>query len=153
MANKERGEYALVVGEKRYMLRLTTNACAELEDFANGRTIDQVMLSLNATGSRRDLRLLLWAALRDKHPDLATDDKACLSKTIGPIIDDAGGPAGILAAIRAFIDYNSAPVDLETKIDGGKAGPKPVDKPDPSGAQARAEDAGGASSEMRSRSA
>lgn len=105
MANKERGEFTLVVGERTYTLRLTANACAELEDITDGRTLDQVLFGILRRHSIRDVRFLLWAALRDKHPDLATIDKSSLV-AVGQLIDEAGGFAGVSEQVKAFVEMN-----------------------------------------------
>jgi hypothetical protein len=104
MANRERGEFPLVIGEQRYTLRLTTNACAELEDISGGRTFDQVMIGIRR-GSVKDIRLLLWAALREHHSDIATDDPASV-KAIGKLIDEAGGLLAMAGSMRALVLMN-----------------------------------------------
>lgn len=104
MANKERGEFALKVGDTPYTLRLTTNACCELEDFTQGRTWDQVMAGVRQ-GRMKDVRLLIWTALRQHHPELASDKPESV-KAIGNLIDEAGGLAGILGQIQAFLQMN-----------------------------------------------
>lgn len=122
MANRERGEFTLVAGDRRVVLRLTTNAGAELEDFTNGRTLAQVYAGM-AKESLKDTRLFLWCALRDKHPEIATDDPVCL-KDIGGIIDDAGGLDGIATQIEAFVNLNLPP-KKETKPDKGGNAARP----------------------------
>jgi hypothetical protein len=113
MANKERGEFALQVQDRAYTLRLTTNACCELEDFANGRTWDQVMAGVRQ-GRMKDVRLLIWTALQEHHGDVATHAPESL-QAIGALIDDAGGLAGILLQIQAFLQMNiPEPEDLAT---------------------------------------
>lgn len=118
MANRERGELTLVAGGARYVLRLTTNSCCELESFADGRTSDDVIAGVNR-GSFRDARLLLWMALRDKHPDVATDDPECLA-LIGTIIDRAGGRALVLDRLRELVLINTE----QTEEAGGAARPR-----------------------------
>jgi len=118
MANRERGELTLVAGGTRYVLRLTTNSCCELEAFADGRTSDDVIAGVNR-GSFRDARLLLWMALRDQHPDVATDDPACLD-TIGSIIDEAGGRAAVLERLRDLVLLNTE----STEEPGGATRPR-----------------------------
>jgi len=117
MANRERGELTLVAGRTRYVLRLTTNSCCELESFSDGRTSDDVIDGVNR-GSFRDARLLLWMALRDQHPDIATDDPDCLF-AIGQIIDQAGGRAAVLERLRELVLLNT-----ETDDSGGAARPR-----------------------------
>lgn len=105
-ANKEKGEFALVVGDQRYVLRVTTNAACELED-VHGRTLDQVQVGL-LRGSLKDLRLLLWAGLREHHPEIATDDKDSV-KAIGALVDAAGGVNGVWTQMKAFMALNADP--------------------------------------------
>lgn len=111
--NRERGEWPLVVdgadGKKTYKMRLTTNAMAELEDAARGRTWDQIILGL-MRGSVSDCRLLIWAALRQFHRDIATDGPDGLT-AVGNLIDDAGGVEGISEQIKAFVGDNAKPAD------------------------------------------
>lgn len=141
-ANRERGEFTLTVKGVRYTLRLTTNACAELEDISNGRTWDQVMAGINR-GSVKDTRLLMWACLREHHPEIATNDPTSVFG-IGKFIDDAGGLVGVLQQLQTFIRMNG-----ET-ADGEDAGAQPGDPPE---ARDDAEDLVGASStSTRSRS-
>lgn len=130
MANPERGEFSLKVGDRRYTLRLTTNACAELEDLTNGKTIDAVVLGAQH-GSVKSIRLLLWAALREHHPDIATDDPDSV-KAIGVLVDQAGGFEGLLQQVNEFIQLNVNPEP--ERQSAGKGG----ESPDPPDAQALA---------------
>lgn len=116
MANRERGEVTLVAGGRVYTLRLTTNACCELEEYA-GKTSDEVIAGVNR-GSFSDVRLLLWMALRDKHPDVATETVEALT-VMGDLIDAAGGRAAVIERLRVLVILNSAP---EAK--GGAARPR-----------------------------
>lgn len=118
MANRERGELTLSAGGRTWTLRLTTNSCCELEAFADGRTSDDVVAGVNR-GSFRDARLLLWMALRDRHPDIATEDPACLS-AVGQIIDQAGGRQVVLARLRELVLLNTEVPELP----GGGARPR-----------------------------
>lgn len=122
MANKERGEWTLVAGESRYSLRLTTNACCELEEFS-GRVFDEIQLRANR-GSLVNLRLLLWASLREHHSELATADKDGLAR-IGQVIDAAGGLTGLMAQIRAFLAWNADAGEAPKKAGEASAGARP----------------------------
>lgn len=115
MANRQRGEITYRLGTKRYTLRLTTNAVCELEDFTaaqtklglgNGRTWDQVLQGIDR-GSLKDLRLFFWVALREHHPEIATDDPASL-KTIGTLIDEAGGALAVVKQVSKLLEANAA---------------------------------------------
>jgi len=114
MANRERGEIPLVIGADRYVLRLTTNACCELENLTDGkRNWDQVWDGMKA-GSQRDVRLFMWVALRHHHPDIATDDPKSLN-TIGDLIDLAGGATLLFVQLRALMLLNLEQLKEEGK--------------------------------------
>lgn len=87
MANPERGEVALIVGDRTYTLVIDVNAVCELEELLS--TPDQPVTSgqvflLAAQRSVRHIRALVWASLRRHHPEME------LSHT-GQLIEDAGG--------------------------------------------------------------
>ncbi len=87
MANPERGEVALLVGDRTYKLVIDVNAICELEELLS--TPDQPVTSgqvflLAAQRSVRHIRALVWASLRRHHPEME------LSHT-GQLIEDAGG--------------------------------------------------------------
>lgn len=123
MANKERGEWTLVAGPDRYTLRLTTNACCELEEFA-GRLFEEIQARANR-GSLVNLRFLLWAALQEHHADLATPDKDGL-KRIGEIIDAGGGIPGLITQVKAFLLWNADSGEAPKKAGAASAGPRPL---------------------------
>lgn len=127
MANKQRGEFTLKAGSARYTLKLTTNAICEFEDFegARARTFDEVMDGLKH-GRLKDVRLFFWMALRAHHPDLATDDPTSLN-AIGNLIDDAGGLAGVLKQIQAFIAINTEAVESVPKTKKTEGAADPLD--------------------------
>ncbi len=108
MANRERGEFTILSGGDAYTLRLTTNACGEMEDLFK-QSLQQVIDGVNA-GAVRPLQYLLWACLRDKHPGLATTDPTTLDKSlarVGDFVDGAGGLQGVLAQVREFMGINA----------------------------------------------
>lgn len=124
MANRERGEMILATPMHTYTLRLTTNACADLED-RSGKLVDEIIRGAYR-GSVRDLRWLLWASLQNSHADTVLQPTDA-----GRIIDDAGGIQGVLAQMIAFIKLNA---DESAPKEGGVA---PADPP-----QAQAEASG-----------
>ena len=121
VANREKGEFSITAGERTLTFRLTTNACAEVEDLANGRTWQQIQVGV-ARGSLKDFCLLFWAALREHHADIATDDPASI-KAIGKLIDEAGGIVGLQTQIEAFLALNEQPAELKDDGAGKKAAP------------------------------
>lgn len=96
MANRERGELALVVGGVSYTLRLTTNACAELED-RSGKPYQDHLDAWTTKRSVVSFRWLIWAGLQDQHADIAPTPEA-----IGPLIDQAENLPQVLAAFIAL---------------------------------------------------
>lgn len=91
MANPHKGEVAFEADGKAYTLRLSTNAICELEA-ALDRGLDAIVASM---GRLSTVRGLLWAALRDNHPDVTMAGA-------GLIIDKAGMPA-VMAAVTSAL--------------------------------------------------
>lgn len=100
MANQERGELSLVAGAAVYTLALTVQAVCALEAITR-RPFAEVCTAMH-TGSARDLRALLWAALQTHHARAvgAVDD-------VGPIIDAAGGPRTALRVACHLLRLNA----------------------------------------------
>jgi NAD(P)H-dependent flavin oxidoreductase YrpB (nitropropane dioxygenase family) len=96
MANAFRGTVPLQVGEQTYLLSFSVNALCELEE-----QMDQPIAKIAKTlGKPEDMRMstvraLVWAALRDNHPE--TDLKAA-----GLLISEAGVPVVMPAIGKAF---------------------------------------------------
>lgn len=99
MANRERGEQRLVAGAQTFTLRLTIDACLEVED-RSGKTLDDLIGSVNR-GSVRALRWLLWASLQAKHAA-----EIPRPEDVGPVMDAIGSPADVRAIIAAFLVLN-----------------------------------------------
>lgn len=118
-ANAERGELSLVVDGKRYVLTITLTAMMELEDISGGRTFVEAWEGTQVKRSIRDVMLLLWAALRDKHPDLASDEPGVLKK-ISRFVERAGGLEAVNEQLTALIRLHAQPPELahETKAVG-----------------------------------
>ncbi len=100
MANRERGERAIEINGRTYVIKLTTSAMAELEDACS--TPDRLLtfpqiLERVMRGSVKYLRLYVWAALLDKHPDITVAE-------VGALIDEAGGVSGFEALLKAVND-------------------------------------------------
>jgi hypothetical protein len=108
MANKERGELRLSVGDQEYTLKLTTNACCEMEDRA-GKVFDAVIAAASK-GSLRDLRWLLWAMLQEYH-----SDTVITAQDVGKIIDRMGGLAKVAGKINEMLALNRDDAAAEGK--------------------------------------
>lgn len=100
MANRERGEQRLIAGAQTFTLRLTLEACLEVEDRA-GKSLDDLIAGVNR-GSVRALRWLLWASLQAKHAETIQrpDD-------VGAVMDAVGTTASVLKQMTAFLLLNA----------------------------------------------
>lgn len=102
MANRERGEVEVVVNEKPYTLRLTTNGICELQTRTK-KTYGQLINDI-VSMDYVSLREVVWQALKPNHAkefDAAT--KA------GTWIDDAGGVSRMSTVITDLLTINSQP--------------------------------------------
>lgn len=97
-ANKERGELALQVGDKSYVMKMTPNSVCQMETLS-GRSHDQTMQRIHE-GWMTDVRLYLWASLIERQPQLTVLD-------VGNLIADAGGLGGIKSQIEALVKLNT----------------------------------------------
>ncbi len=119
MANKERGELRITVGDQDYILKLATWACAEIEDVF-GKLWDDVITGVNR-GSLKSTMVFLWAALREYHPEIASDDPKSL-KDVAGWVDRAGGLPGLNAKVKALVELN-APPEEEQQATGAPGSP------------------------------
>ena len=96
MANPHKGQVALNVDGREYTLSFSINALCELED-ALGESVNAIAAQMG-DGSKvrlKTIRTLVWAALRDHHPETSVEDA-------GEIIGAAGVPATMEAIGEAF---------------------------------------------------
>lgn len=87
MANPERGEVPLTVGDRTYKLVLDFDGICAIEERLSTPdhvvTISEVILH-SARGSHRHARALAWGSLQRFHPDVTIEDA-------GQLIVDLGG--------------------------------------------------------------
>lgn len=96
MANPNRGEVALPVGDREYKLSFSINAICELEDAINmpvSKIADGLIDASNIRMST--IRTVIWAALRDHHANVTVQEA-------GQIASEAGIPAVMEAIGKAF---------------------------------------------------
>lgn len=99
MANRERGELRLVTPDQTYTLRITTNACCELEDLS-GHSFEEHITRWNKDHRISAFRWLIWASLQDQHRQtVRTPEDA------GRIIDQCP-PNDLMALMASFIQLN-----------------------------------------------
>lgn len=89
MANPHRGEVELKAGGKSYTLVFTINAICDVEEEYPGVNI---LADLNKASN---IRYLLLASLRDRHPDIKKSDA-------GNILQEAGFEATKVAIAQAY---------------------------------------------------
>lgn len=129
MANREKGEASVEIGGVSYTLTISTNALCEIETlFSTDEKLVtfQEVLKRAEAGSVAAVRGLLWAMLRDKHPDVTV-------KQAGGLIDKIG--AAELSKHLAQLSGHALPDPKDVK----EAGPTATGNP----RRARAVAAGG----------
>ncbi len=100
MANRERGEIEVVVNDKPYTLRLSTNAICELQ----ARTKKTYGDLINAVAGMDILAMrdMVWSALKPYH---ANEFKS--GESVGQWMDDVGGIAGTAQTMKELLVLNS----------------------------------------------
>lgn len=112
MANVHKGDVTLRAGERSYTLRFSIDALCVLEDACGGKGIVALSAELSDPSTLRLglLRKVLWAGLRDHHPEI--DEKAA-----GEIIPEAGGLAVVMAAVNTAFELAFPPADAKPNGD------------------------------------
>jgi hypothetical protein len=115
MANREKGEVALTLGEQTFTLVLNTNAQAEIEaelsrldgkdrnwDYFVSRMMNEDVAGV------REVKMLVWGMSRKYHRNLTLDQ-------VGDLIDEAGGSKGVLLRLwpDAVRSATPDPADVE----------------------------------------
>lgn len=108
MANPQKGEASIKVGEREYVLAFNINAMCEVEYVLNLST-DQILRTLASSPPLHVVRALLWGGLRHHHSDV---DLICA----GSLIEEMGGPGLALdgigkALVSAFPDAKDEPAN------------------------------------------
>lgn len=99
MANREKGEIEVKVGDKAYTLRPTFDSICELEDLT-GKSIDTLFRSIEK-GSFSGLRAMVWCMLQDEH-----GDEIRTLKDASKWITAAGGPDVLIVHLAKLRDLN-----------------------------------------------
>lgn len=125
MANREKGEVSLTIGERTFTLVLNTNAMAEIEDqlsLLDGkeRNWDYFASRMvnKKTAGVRDVRLLFWGMAREFHPEITL-------KEAGRLIDQAGGVVGLDAILAPAAEKAATPDPADVEAVGLKPGNPP----------------------------
>lgn len=96
MANPHRGSVALQAGDRAYMISFSINALCELED-ALDKPVSEIVTAIQDPEKVRlgGVRMLLWAGLRDHHPEVTVAEA-------GEIATDAGFKVAVEKIGEAF---------------------------------------------------
>jgi hypothetical protein len=119
MANPERGEVEIVVNDRPYTLKLSTNAAVSFEE-KEKKTIGQLLMEAQAL-SFKSIRYFLWLLLQTHH----AEEFKKLSD-VGTLIDDGGGIAKFLERIMAMAEINQK-AQQEALKNGGEKAADPLD--------------------------
>lgn len=107
MANPNRGEVALKVGDLEYKLSFSVNAICELEN-AMDKPMSEIVASMNEAMRMSTLRTVVWAGLQDHHEGTTLKEAGKIASDAGiAAISDAIGEAFALAFPEA--DGNANP--------------------------------------------
>lgn len=128
MANRERGEVTLRVGERDLILRLTTNSCCELES-RSGKSFEEWNALWSKDSRMVAFRWMVWAGLQDQHADLAATPE-----DVGRLID-ACDQASLMRVMTSFLYLQSEEFKALIKA-GLLTAPKAGAAEDPPSAQA-----------------
>lgn len=117
MANAERDEVDLAVGDQVYSLVLTTNAMCEVETLMSSglrRVTFADVLIQSKQHSVVAMRAIFWASLREKHPNVTLEEA-------GRIMDNAGGAKTFAEKFAAMV-LGAVPAESDLKALGLEAG-------------------------------
>lgn len=121
MANREKGEVSLVVGETSYTLVLNTNAMAAIEEHLSTPEREvtwDVFWARVMKGSVRAVIVLLWGMSRKFHPELTPEQ-------VADILDESGGLLGLTRVLTAAAEsLTPSPEDSKALAVNGKS-PRP----------------------------
>ena len=126
-ANRETGEVTFEAGGRTYTLVLDLNAMTTVEGHFSTPEVHvplPVILDHMNRGSVTHMRVFLWAALHEKHPELTLEE-------VGRLVTQAGGLAAFTEKVTALVaSLRPDAADLHAL---GVVPPKPS----PSGARPR----------------
>lgn len=100
MANRERGEIEIIVKEKPYTLKVSTNAMAVIQT-RHKKTLGD-MLAGFGTLDVIAIRSVVWVLLQKHHAKQFTTEEQA-----GEFIDDAGGLAVVMNILTELVAANN----------------------------------------------
>jgi hypothetical protein len=111
MPNKIRGDAELVADGKRYTMRLTLGALAEIEDGLGIASLGEIGARLKSLATS-DIAIIASALLRGGSHNLSTDDVMAMDVELGAIvraIADAFANAGLTSPANSAPPRESSP--------------------------------------------
>lgn len=118
--NTQKGEVELVAGEETYTMRLGFDCLERLEELTD-RPIETIFAEFSDTSKPRLklIRMVMWAALSEHHPELKLAD-------VGHIITNAG-LANVLEAFGRATKANFPQTGTAAPNGGDDPNPPPAD--------------------------
>jgi hypothetical protein len=114
MANAEKGEASFEFEGKSYTFVLSINALCELEDLLGQRINDTLAKLGNPNASDlRTMRAMLWAGLREHHPDVTLKQAGVMLQKMGL--------AGITALLNKGIERTFPRADADRPLEDAPA--------------------------------
>lgn len=106
MANRHRGEVALLIGDATYTLCFSINSLCSLEELLN-KSVNEIMAGIGDGSKVRlgTVRALVWAGLSEKHPEITVKDA-------GRIITE-GGTAEVMAKVTEALEAAFPPPEAK----------------------------------------
>lgn len=103
MANAQKGEVSLVIGDKTYTLALTLDAMVLLEEMFSTpekMVVFSDVAALAERGSSKHIRALMWALFQAHHPEVAIKD-------VSRLVQQAGGIVGLSQTLESVLKTTS----------------------------------------------
>jgi hypothetical protein len=119
MPNKARGDAEFVAGDKRYAMRLTLGALAEIEDALGADSLADLAERLKHLGTG-DIALVASALMRGASADISAAEVLKLDADLGALI------AAIGRAFDAAGLGGTPPGSVVAGDEGGKRDPRPL---------------------------
>lgn len=113
MANRSKGEVSFEANGQSYTMRFSANALCELEDALDmGVTAVAIQMSSPENLRMRTVRAVLWAGLRDHHPNITQQEA-------GELVMEITFPKALELIGKAFeIAFHQEPVKVRPQKPG-----------------------------------
>jgi|SRR6185369_7334748 len=120
VANPERGETAVKLGDKTFTMVMDQNAIRSLEAELSTNKRDAVYHEILAAANRGQYRAisgLLWASLQRHHPEMTMD-------RVDDLITKVGGMSKLNTALKSSLKASAPTEEDVTAVEGDKKRPR-----------------------------